>query len=233
MKKFLLSTIVPAIALMAFDATAASPTNLLQTVSVKFTIYSPGTSTTNKDGTVTTPVDISSLGTKGLIAALVTNASSKASLDIVSPISDIGTNYTYTTNRTRVTTITNVVLTNYSSNSYLAVVDGASVTDISTNVLSLVTSSPEIESSVVTSNGTVVAYTKYGISTMTLNTSSISFVASGFKTGALDAIKVGKYTFEVKNTSIPLAGSGTETANAVPILVDGTLTVTSGGTYVQ
>ena len=221
------------IALVAINATAANPTNLLQTLSLTLKIYSPGPSSTNKAGEVATTVDTSSFGTKDLIAVLVTNASSKASLDIVSPITDIGTNYTYTTNKTKITTNAFVILTNASSNSYLAVVDGAAVTDISTNVLSLVSSSPELEASVVMSNGTVVSYTKYGISTMTLNTSNLSFVASGFRTGTPGAIKDGKYTFDVKNRTISLTGSGTKTTNDIPILVDGSLTITSGGTYVQ
>lgn len=219
-------------ALMALNASAAvtTTTNLLQTVSLILTVYSQGASTTNKAGEVTTKVDISSFGTQDLITALVTNHSSKASLDIVSPITAIATNITYKTNGHKITTNTVVTLTNASN--YLAVVDGATVTPIGTNLFDL-THGSNLVASVVSSNGTVVSYTKYDISRLVVDTSSISFFARGFATHNPGVITADKTAFTVNNTSLPLSGAGTKATNAIPILVDGTLITSDGGSYVQ
>ena len=63
----------------AVSTSHAASTNILQSISIQFTLYSQGPITTNKQtGLASSPVVTSTLTTKGFVAALGTNVTGKA-----------------------------------------------------------------------------------------------------------------------------------------------------------
>jgi hypothetical protein len=103
----------------AVSASHAATTNILQGITVQFIIYSQGSTTTNKAGTITTPVTTSSLNTKGLIAALGSDTNITAKGFSSSAILALDT-----------------VVAGTSISTSVVVVDGANIVTIPTNFIS-------------------------------------------------------------------------------------------------
>jgi hypothetical protein len=175
--KFKSLTIAALIITSALGARAASlPTTVTENISIQLTGGELGTPSTNKSGTVTTPVVTKTISTKDVIQAL--GGSATAQLLLVQQIS-YTTNTTYTTNHGKITT--NTFIVGESGNTEIVLRDGGKdtiVTNITTHDLST-NVSPSVASSVVSSTGLVESKITYKITQFVLRTAALDFTVGG------------------------------------------------------
>lgn len=233
MRKLLASLIIGTLALVSVNSQAAT-TNLLQKLSVTFKFYSGGGPTITSHGTTTATVEKTSFTSSDLIKAIAKDlnvaVSSKASLDLVTPVVVESTTQTYKTNATGKIT-TNTVVTLGHADSYPAIVDGSTVTLVG-NLISEQPTLTGLESSVTTSKGVVTSDIKYNITTVTINTTTVAFTATGFSTDTLEPVTEFGTSFDLREGDLAVSGSGKENNGNTPILVAGTITDSFSGVLV-
>jgi hypothetical protein len=212
-------------ALAAGTTTQAATTNILQNVSVQLTVYTQGGSSTSSSGTVTTTIVVGALDTKGLIAALSTDASitktpfsSKAFLAIESAVVSPATG-----GPADVTT----------GSSGLVVVDGNNIVSVPDTVIN-VTKANKFSASAVTKNGTTTSAASVAVDTLAVDIPGAwNFTAIGLGTDAQQGIPVGKAgTIDIRDTSLNVAGYGLQGAST-SVIVDGKITTSYLKTLIQ
>jgi len=234
MRKLLASLIIGTLTLVSVNSQAAT-TNLLQTISVNFTIYSQGP-TISGHGITNTTVNKASFKSSDLIKAIAKDAgisvSSKAELAILSEVVAVSTNQTYTTNHSGKITTNTVVTLGRTSKSAISIVDGSTITNVG-NYATIVTTQTTLDSSTTGPQGVVTADTKYNIYKLTATTTTISFAATGFGTTTLEPVKEFGTSFNLNEADLTLAGNGIQGAASTLVLASGTVTSSFGGVIVK
>jgi len=224
LKRISLAALATVAAVTTSQATVTTPvtTNILQNISIQFTVYSVSAPATAHNGTVTTKITNSSVITKQLIKALGTDTnitpkpfSSKAFLAFKTPVVPVVSSTT----------------TNWEGGQpVIVVVDGTKVVDVSSDIKTSFTSTP-LYGSVVTSADVTTSSSYLGIVSLTVSIpNQWSISAGGLVNLSQQTVTAGKNKkapkIPVYNQVLHFAGTGLMGDTA--IVVDGEATVTYG-----
>jgi hypothetical protein len=194
----------------AVSTSHAATTNILQSITVQFTVYSQGATTTNKAGTITTPITSSSLITKGLVAALGSDTNITAKGFSSSAILALDT-----------------VVEGTNISTSVVVVDGTNIVKISTNFISnfapLSGSVPLVSSQISKSGSTFGELMEASMSLSIGKAWSLQLYGTAGVTESAVALGKGKTATSapIYDSNLNLTGFGLEGTS--PVVVAGTI----------